>query len=144
MIVKTGNLFDTDALFIGHGVNTRGLMGAGIAKEFRKRYPNNYDYYSYYCDKGLLKPGFVMPFHENEVVIFNMATQDKPGKFARYEWVESCAADAVRIASAIADRPTKIAVPAIGCGIGGLEWNRVGAILEASERYGVEWEVWFL
>lgn len=144
MIVKSGNLFDTDAMFIGHGVNTHGLMGAGIAREFRTRFPKNYALYKKFCDNKSLVPGKVFAFSENGMTIFNMATQDNPGQFARYEWVESAADHAVRVAHAIADGPTKIAVPAIGCGIGGLDWNRVGAILETTEAHGIEWEVWFL
>ena len=49
MIEKTGNLFDSGYHAIGHGVNCRGIMGAGIAVEFKDRFPKNYQEYVTKC-----------------------------------------------------------------------------------------------
>ena len=39
LIFLSGNLFESNAQTIGHGCNTKGIMGAGIAREFKRRYP---------------------------------------------------------------------------------------------------------
>jgi O-acetyl-ADP-ribose deacetylase (regulator of RNase III) len=143
VIERDGDVFDTEATFIGHGVNTVGVMGAGIAKTIRDKYPETYKYYRDRCLTGALTPGHTLATVEDSRIILNMATQDEPGANARYEWVLGCL---LNVAQGIkrASRQATIAIPEIGCGIGGLKWDRVKELIEFTERVypEVTFEVW--
>lgn len=142
MIERRGSLFDADAKGIGHGVNVAGVMGAGIAKPIKEMYPNNFKNYEAACKSGLLKPGGVFVGVENGQFIFNMASQDMPGRNAKYEWLFSSALNSAIVAHD--EGLDRIAIPMIGCGIGGLEWRRARAVLGSIEYVvdDFEWEVW--
>ncbi len=78
-----GDLFDvldqTDGpVVLGHGVNAEGIMGAGIAAQFRARYPEMYNNYASLCNDGSLRPGDSWIWHEDvdRVHIANLVTQD--------------------------------------------------------------------
>jgi len=143
MRVQMGDLFTTELKAIGHGVNCSGVMGAGIAKPIKDKWPNNFTNYEAACRGGFLVPGDAMVVHENGMYIFNIASQSRPGRFARYDWLFGAALDAAQ--QAVDMDLDSIAIPMIGCGIGGLEWPKVRVILEAVEEVVngyFEWEVW--
>lgn len=124
---RTGDIFTSDAQALAHGCNCQGVMGAGIATQFKARYPEMYWLYRAQCTKGVFTPGYYYAFKaDNGKLILNLATQDYPGKHARYEWIESS------LRAVLKDFPElkSIALPRIGCGIGGLTWERVKAIIE--------------
>jgi O-acetyl-ADP-ribose deacetylase (regulator of RNase III) len=119
-------------------------MGAGVAVAVKQAFPKNYEAYRKNCDLKFLRPGESFLYVEEGKAIFNMATQDKPGPDAQYRWVLEAATDAMKQADALdLDR---IAIPLIGCGIGGLVWEPVEAILRATELAfpKTQWEVWKL
>lgn len=154
MIFKRGDLFTTELKAIGHGVNCSGVMGAGIAKPIKDKWPNNFKNYEAACRGGFLAPGYTMVVVEDGMSIFNMATQSRPGRFARYDWVFGAALDAAE--QAVEMGLDSIAIPMIGCGIGGLKWENVKALLQTVEfivndgnvpqdggrNRGFNWEVW--
>jgi len=143
MRVKRGDLFTTELRAIGHGVNCSGVMGAGIAKPIKEKYPNNFSNYEAACRGGFLAPGETMVVVEDGMSIFNIASQSRPGRFARYDWLFSAALDAAE--QAVGMGIDSIAIPMIGCGIGGLEWPKVSHCLETVEAIidnDFEWEVW--
>lgn len=126
-----GDLFDCGVAAIGHGVNCTGVMGAGIATVFRRRYPDMYVQYKLWCETGVLTPGISMPW---EVVdpadpldpvryVFNIASQDRPGADARYQWLFSGVNNAIMQARSLG--LSALALPRIGAGIGGLKWDDV-------------------
>jgi hypothetical protein len=65
---------------LGHGVNTLGRMGAGIAVEFRRRWPTMYDAYVEECRSGRLRPGGIFVYQAPDRLIVNMATQRGVGR----------------------------------------------------------------
>lgn len=147
VINKTGDVFTTDATYIGHGVNCKGVMGAGIAKTIREKFPKVYDEYRQVCQNGGLIPGAIFAYPENGKMIVNMATQNNPGPDATYDAVFSCLYRFSRTAS----QPGKIkrygnviAIPEIGCGIGGLELPIVEMAIEMVEEIfpDITYEVW--
>jgi O-acetyl-ADP-ribose deacetylase (regulator of RNase III) len=150
LIEKTGSLFDSTADAYAHGVNTEGLMGAGIAVEFKHRWPDMYAEYKTYCKMGHIRPGTVFTWEQTVLeddkpgtVIYNIASQDKPGPNARLEWFESALKQTIKDAEMFEVKV--IAMPRIGCGIGGLEWEDVRDIIEHyAERSPVDIEVWSL
>lgn len=141
-IVK-GNLFDPDFEFDGlaQGVNTKGKMGAGIAVEFRTRWPEMYEDYVKLCDEFTdILPGMLHTYREpekltydaqegrtkmvsREVTIFNLFSQDWPGPNGKYEWLAS-ATLAMRL-QAEQRRLYRVGLPWIGCGIAKLERHNV-------------------
>lgn len=143
MIEKHGDLFTSDSQAIGHGVNCAGVMGAGIAKTFKVKYPNNFENYRSACNVGSLRPGGVMVNIENGKHIFNIASQNMPGQDASYPWLFESALKAAT--GAVSRGLDRIAIPEIGCGIGGLKWNYVEKILWTTEDIAgndFKWEVW--
>ena len=142
MKIKYGDLFTTDEQVIGHGVNTKGVMGAGVAAIVRDKFPETYRAYKYDCMWGLLVPGEAAPGpHENGKVIMNIASQMNPGPNATYTLLERSMVFAVGLLRSAGIK--SMAIPQIGCGIGGLEWDSVKSILDYIEdKYDFEFEVW--
>lgn len=133
----TGDLFKQyDVGALAHGVNCRGIMGAGIAPVFKDKWPLMYQEYRTLCLKRTLRPGLVYPYYtDNGKWIYNMATQDDPGRNATYEWLE-ISLRFVRL-HAETHRIRSVAMPRIGAGIGGLNWtavkNRMTEVFEGSQ-----------
>lgn len=139
---KTGNLFDSSKLVLGHGVNCQGKMGSGIAVEFKRRYPLNYEAYRDVCLKQKLKPGMVYPFRENGHLILNIASQFKTGNDANLDWL---AIAMWKVLGYCEDRKMEgFAIPRIASGIGGLDyWTEVDPLLhEIFDESPLELELW--
>jgi len=143
LVHKEGNLFDTTAGAIGHGVNIRGAMGAGIAIEFRKRFPAMYELYREWCSVDALEPGDTMVWYEasSDLFICNIASQDNPGPCARLEWLESGVKMALEHLEEMG--VTALALPRIASGIGGLGQAEVEELLtRLAESSPVDIELW--
>lgn len=144
LTLRRGDLFFSRALAVGHGVNIRGAMGAGIAREFRIRYPSMYEEYRMRCLSGDLQAGemFAWQNPQNKHWVYNLASQDEPGPCARLEWLDSSVRSMVEHASR--NGVGLVALPRIGCGIGGLKWPDVERVLSgiARDSTTVQLEVW--
>lgn len=117
-----GDLFASGLPAIAHGVNCRGVMGAGIARQFRDRYPKMYESYRWRCLRGAMLPGEILVWRTLGITVFNLATQDEPGANAKPRMIT--AAVGRMITEAYHDfKITEIGLPMIGCGIGGLTEN---------------------
>lgn len=140
---RKGSMFDSTAQAFAHGVNTQGVMGAGVARQIRERYPTVYSAYREHCEGGYLMPGYTLAvavtFRNH--MIYNLATQDLPGPHARLEWVESALTQMVDKALDYGD--LLVAMPKIGCGIGGLNWSDVEPLV-AKAATSLDIEVWEL
>lgn len=149
MIHRKGDVFTTEAAYIGHGVNLQGLMGRGIAKTIRETYEDSYNEYKNACQSGDLSLGSVLITDEGERRIVHLATQTFPGPDARYDAVFDATIEAAQIITNEClkyDRSPVLAIPQIGCGIGGLSWEKVETLLKAVEILvpGFQFEVWKL
>jgi len=127
--VETVNqdLFDISNPIIGHGVNVKGVMGAGIARIFRKLYKDNYIAYLEICNAKNFKPGDILIVNDGGRKIINIASQDNPGPCAKLEWIKS------GLDKCFSAGITTIALPWIGCGIGGLKREDVLNVLKESQ-----------
>src|SRR4051812_619538 len=128
-------------------------MGAGIANQIKRRYPGVYEYYraelrKYFGKSALLGQDLCCYTGPDggEVYIHNLITQYNPGADARYEYVfDALSACAVEAFALNGDEQALVAMPMIGCGIGGLEWDSVEKLVKAVEvLHPVEFEVWKL
>jgi hypothetical protein len=95
-------------------------MGAGIAVEFRRRWPAMYQGYVEVCRSGRLQPGGIFVYEAPDRVIVNLATQRRVGRgSARLEWVRQAARATAQLSSA------GLALPRVGAGLGGLRWEEL-------------------
>ncbi|KUJ57575.1 type II toxin-antitoxin system antitoxin DNA ADP-ribosyl glycohydrolase DarG [Chryseobacterium aquaticum] len=128
----TGNLLDSDAEALVNTVNTVGVMGKGIALQFKNAFPNNFKKYSEACKHKELKVGQLLVTEENilsgKKIIINFPTKTNWRLPSEYEYIESGLQELVKV---IKDKNIKsIAIPPLGAGNGGLDWNKVKPILE--------------
>ena len=145
---KTGDVFTTTMPAVGHGVNTYAMMGGGIAAIIAKKFPAVLEPYKAACmSKELIPGGFqaVKVEEDPDFYIFNLASQQKPGRDASLEWVESSMEKA--IAYAKENGFEGFALPRIGSDIGGLDWHtETKPLLEeiASREDTLTIELWSL
>lgn len=140
IVEYTGDIFTSGAEALGHGVNVKGAMGAGIAAQFSRRYPDMHKEYFELCLNGGLNPGDVYVYYA-EPTVFNIASQDYPGPNARLSWLAIGLGN--MYSEAVESMMGSIALPQIGCGIGGLDWKDVkGLITDYADYYGIETELW--
>lgn len=110
-----------------HGCNCAGAMGKGIALQFKNKYPKMYSEYRAMCKDGLFNPGDVFDYNYGNGHIYNLGTQVSWKTKARLEYIEDSVVRMLELAAS--DNVSKIALPAIGAGLGGLNWNDVKEIL---------------
>lgn len=143
-----GDLFSSGAEAIGHGVNVYGQMGAGIAHEFRKRYPEMYEAYRQECYARRLLGGGMFPWALTDetdppAAILNIASQEHPGPNAKMSFLIDGVTKA--LAYCAEHNILTLALPRIGCGIGSLDWDEVKpALEELATNSPVDIEVWSL
>lgn len=131
MRAADGHILDTNCQAIVNPVNCRGVQGAGLAKAVKLRFPERSRHYERLCRKRLLRLGDVVL---DEIVggealryILHMATKDDWKNPSRIEWI----ADGLnRLKEVLLEQKiTSVALPAVGCGRGGLDWQEVRQIL---------------
>jgi O-acetyl-ADP-ribose deacetylase (regulator of RNase III) len=128
-----GDLFRrSDLKAIAHGCNCAGAMGKGIAVEFRRRFPKMYAEYRRRCAEGLFTLGDVFAWTESKTTVFNLGTQKTWRSKAQLSAIEKAVHEMVRLAAE--QGLTKIGLPRIGAGLGGLAWEDVRALLEEIGR----------
>ena len=127
----SGDLLNHPGLMaIAHGCNCQGVMGAGVAAGVRAKYPGCYKEYRDLCKQRRFKLGDVHAWKDpaSGVVVFNLATQDKPGPTAT---ITALAAALRTLEVKCSARGIKrVGIPRIGAGLGGLVWSVVKAVLE--------------
>lgn len=143
LIHKTGNIFTSEQIAIGHGVNCKGMMGSGIAVTVRNLFPEVYEVYKAYCQEVGLHGGDMLPVVTNGgKIILNLASQEKTGANAHYDFLENSVMKAFDYCQT--NKISGFALPQIAAHIGGLEWDKVLQILtDCSEKFpAVNLEVW--
>jgi O-acetyl-ADP-ribose deacetylase (regulator of RNase III) len=129
-----GNILKAEAEALVNTVNCVGFMGKGIALQFKKAYPDNFEDYRKACAAGEVQPGrmhiFELRSMLNPKFVINFPTKRDWRANSRYEDIEAgleaLVADVRRLGI------TSIAVPPLGCGLGGLDWNRVRPMIETA------------
>lgn len=128
----TGNLFDSDASALVNTVNLVGVMGKGVALQFKQLYPENYRAYRHACKNGGIGIGQLFVTRETELtgerLIINFPTKTDWRRPSEYEYIRSGLQDLRRLIEQ--KKITSIALPPLGAGNGGLNWIRVKAMIE--------------
>ena len=126
--VLIGNIFESKAQTLVNTVNCVGIMGKGIAQEFKKRYPEMFKNYKSLCDRGAVQLGQPYIFKTlYDKVIINFPTKKHWRSVSRVE-------DIINGLEYFIEKykdwgVTSVAFPPLGCGNGGLEWDIVGPLM---------------
>ena len=122
-----GNILEADVDTLVNTVNTVGVMGKGIALQFKQAFPRNYELYRRACERGELVPGrmFVVATDRlsNPRLIINFPTKRHWKGKSRLEDIETGLVDLIEVIRRESIRG--IAIPPLGCGSGGLDWDEV-------------------
>lgn len=131
--IKTGDLFGENVEALVNTVNCVGVMGRGVALQFKRRFPGNFKAYAKACAAGEVVPGRMFVHDTGELrprVIINFPTKRHWRNPSRMEDIESGLEDLVRVLKE--RRIRSVALPPLGCGLGGLDWDEVRPRMEAA------------
>lgn len=139
-----GDIFTSSAEALVNPVNTTGVMGAGLAREFRRRFPDAYIAYAEACRRGKVQIGRVFVYDRGRAFpryILHFPTKRHWRNPSRMEYIEKGLDDLVRVVHLLGVR--HVAVPALGAGLGGLRWDDVRALMERklSTENNVQWDI---
>ena len=134
----TGNVLEAPQPIIVHQVNCQGVMGSGVAKAIRDKYPEVYMRYNDYVLDHL----DIEDFHSSRLLGRTFLTQGKDGKIIANVFgqdhfiprgIRHTSYDALEkgLQQLKNDTDGDLAMPRIGCGLGGGDWHIVSAIIES-------------
>ncbi len=133
---KKGDILLEDAEALVNTVNCVGIMGRGIALQFKNAFPENFEFYVTACERNEVQPGQMLVFKTgrltNPKYIINFPTKRHWRGKSRIEDID---AGLVALANEIRSRNIhSIAIPPLGSGLGGLDWSNVRPRIENSLR----------
>src|ERR1043165_1603779 len=137
-----GDLFASDAQTLVNTVNCVGIMGKGVAQEFKNRYPDMFADYVARCRRKLVRLGEPYAYHDRSGrVIINFPTKDHWRSPSRLSDIER---GLDYLAGHYEEWGVKsLACPPLGCGNGGLNWSEVGPLIyEKLHRLRLDTEVY--
>ena len=141
---KTGNLLTAEVDALVNTVNCVGVMGKGIALQFKQAFPDNFKAYAAACKKKQVGLGKIFVYDNSDLIkpnfIVNFPTKDhwknksnladiQTGLQSLVEWI-------------IDNNITSIALPPLGAGLGGLSWNKVKLEIENAFKQCPNIDVW--
>jgi len=158
IIYTTGDVSKAKEKYIAHGCNARGVMGSGVAKAIRARFPECYEFYRWNFVRSGLQLGDVItweepiegPFaehleHDKNKVVFNCISQQGYGRdpdvqYVSYDAVKSCVE---QINQYFERTETKSIIPTvafskIGAGLGNGDWSIIERILATTAEFHVK------
>lgn len=142
IIRKTGDIFTSTAPALAFGVNVKGRMNFGLAKQFREHYPEMYDEYKAQCEGGSLVPSGLFGWMlEDGPMIYTLAYKDAPHEKANLEWLSGSLYTALEDADMRGfDR---VAIPELATGTGDLPWPPTEAFIRGiAESHLADIEIW--
>ena len=117
-----GNLFTSNAKVLVNTVNTVGVMGKGIAADFKKIYPKMFEEYKALCENGKLNIGELFLYKTSNKWVLNFPTKKHWKSPSTVEYIEKGLQKLIEQATKL--QLTDIAMPKLGCGNGGLDWEK--------------------
>ena len=127
-----GDLLEATAEALVNPVNCVGVMGRGLALNFKRRYPDNFTAYRLVCRAFEMRPGEVLAFETNQATppyyIINFPTKRHWQDKSRLEDIILGLKDLEQIIET--RKMQSVALPQLGCGLGRLSWNVVKPYIE--------------
>jgi O-acetyl-ADP-ribose deacetylase (regulator of RNase III)/uncharacterized protein YwgA len=131
---KSGDMFKERADALVNTVNSVGVMGKGVALEFKRRWPENFEVYRKACAANEVAPGKMLVFDRGGLVtdgpryLVNFPTKTHWRSKSKLSYVEEGLDDLARV---IRDYSiSSLVMPPPGCGNGGLDWADVKPLIE--------------
>ena len=132
MIVEgTGNILTAQADALVNTVNTVGVMGRGIALQFKQAFPDNFRQYQSACRRGEVVIGKMFVTHTGKLhprYIINFPTKQHWREQAKLNYISAGLSDLIDVVER--EGIASIALPPLGCGLGGLRWEQVRPLVE--------------
>ncbi|HVI01086.1 MAG TPA: macro domain-containing protein [Enhygromyxa sp.] len=128
----TGNLLDADVDALVNAVNTVGVMGKGLALQFKTAFPEVFRAYAAACKRGEVVVGRVHVVERSVAprFIIHFPTKQHWRQRSKLDYIRDGLADLVT--QVRASNIASIAIPALGCGLGGLAWREVEPLIVAA------------
>jgi O-acetyl-ADP-ribose deacetylase (regulator of RNase III) len=123
------SLLESTAQTLVNTVNCVGVMGKGLAKEFKQREPKMFAAYKHICDQKLLSPGKLWLWRGTSSWTLNFPTKIHWRNPSKIEWIEAGLKKFVGTYEALGIN--EISFPRLGCGNGGLNWDDVRPLMES-------------
>ncbi len=126
-------MLESEAEALVNTVNTVGVMGKGIALQFKNMFPGNFKLYSNACKNRAVKVGQLLVTKEEALlagkkIIINFPTKTDWRLPSEYQYIEAGLTELVKVIKK--EKIKSIAIPPLGSGNGGLDWNKVKQIME--------------
>ena len=134
--LTTGDILTDQSEALVNTVNCVGVMGRGIALQFKNAWPDNYKAYAAACKREEVRPGRMFVFETGQLTppryIINFPTKRHWRGKSRIEDID---AGLVALTTEIRERGIRsIAIPPLGSGLGGLDWDDVRPLIETALR----------
>lgn len=123
------DLFLSPAQTLVNPVNVVGVMGRGLAAEFKAKFPDMFIAYRCACSNGTLKIGELFVWSTTAMKIVCFPTKVHWHDPSRIEWIHAGLAKFVETYAS--HGITSVAFPRLGCGLGGLSWDDVGPLIHS-------------
>lgn len=123
------DIFESQAEALVNPVNCRGAMGAGLARKFKYRFPSIDAPYRNLCEREFLFPGRAMYVPTLNKIIVLFPTKDDWRKPARMAYITEGMNDLAALMDGNLSAVRSIAIPQLGCGLGGLVWKDVCPVI---------------
>ena len=122
-----GDIFESPAEMLVNPVNTKGASGAGLHAYFAKKFPKNEKIYKGLCkrEKGFHIGDIYTGFEENGKIVCYFPTKDDWKYPSKMEYITEGLRELVRLFKGDNPPHRSIAIPALGSGLGGLNWEDV-------------------
>lgn len=135
IIYKQGNLLECSEPWIVHGCNAQGVMGSGVAKAIKQKYPSAFRAYRAAEEvRGLTLGDLSWAEQDDGVLVFNAITQEFYGRenkcYVDYNAIREVVLGLNHLANTWGVIGVHVAMPKIGAGLGGGDWNFIATIIE--------------
>ncbi|MBW4694177.1 MAG: macro domain-containing protein [Lyngbya sp. HA4199-MV5] len=139
-----GNLLESDAEALVNTVNCVGVMGKGLALQFKQAFPENFREYRQACQSGAVQPGQMLIVQTGRLddprYIINFPTKRHWRNPSQIKDIKTGLRALIEVVKRLGIR--SIAIPPLGCGNGGLEWSQVAPLIESAFAEVPEVKVW--
>lgn len=141
--IGQGSIFDAQVEAIVNPANCVGVMGAGLALAIRQRWPRTYEDFRHATTNGLIRIGYIHSSSTGQDwprFVMHLPTKLHWRDPAKLRYVRAGLADMSRALAEL--RVESVALPALGCGLGGLDWEDVEPLIRATAHgSSVRWVV---